>query len=133
MVSASAFRAFALCGLLLSFLHASATAMMEPHRIRTVVTYANGDELNLLCPLEQESCSVAVRVNGVDFHFSQEEVGAVILPYGGTLFSGEHSGRDRYFSLELSVECADASGDICKASMLVEQGKVPQVNIHSAR
>ena len=107
--------------------------MLEPHRQRTVISYENGDELKLECPLEQPSCVASARVNGVHFRFSQADVGAVILPFGGTLFSGEHSGRDQYFSLELAVECTDGSSGTCEATLLVEQGKDLQVEIHRSR
>lgn len=107
----------------------SSTSMQEPQRERTVVSYANGDELSIECSLNEPSCTVNLRVNGVFFRFGSTEVGAVILPFSGVLYSGEFSGRDRYFSLAIEVECPDNSERVCEGSILVEDGKASRIDI----
>jgi len=112
---------------------ASATSMLEPHREKVLISYANGDTLTTECPIEVGSCAVVAKVNGKRFRFSAGEVGANILPFDATLFSGEFSGRDKYFSLVLSVECPDDLERVCEANLLLEHGKAAVVSINHVR
>ena len=119
--------------LLASTSSALATAMLEPQRITTTVEFDNGDRLILKCPTEERSCQLDLLVNRTQFNFGQDDIGAVILPYNFSLYSGPFSGRDEYFSFEIEVECPEDSDNVCTANVLVETGKPLVVEIFGTK
>jgi hypothetical protein len=119
--------------LLASANSAHATAMLEPQRITTTVEFDNGDRLILRCPAEEKSCQLDLLVNRKQFNFGQADIGAVILPYRFSLYSGPFSGRDEYFSFEIEVECPEDSDSVCTADVLVEAGEPLVVKIWGAK
>ncbi|MCC6506296.1 MAG: hypothetical protein BWZ07_03016 [Alphaproteobacteria bacterium ADurb.BinA280] len=106
-----------------------ATAMIEPQRVKTTVEFDNGDRVVLKCPAEEKSCRIDLLVNLRQFSFGQAEIGAVILPFNVSLYSGPFSERDEYFSFEVEVECPEDSNSVCAANVLIETGKPPLVKI----
>lgn len=110
-----------------------ASAMMEPQRITTTVDFDNGDRLILKCPMEAESCQLELLVNRKQFSFGRDEIGAVILPYEFSLYSGPFSGRDEYFSFEVQVECPGDEDSVCTANVLVETGRPLVVNVWGSK
>ena len=113
---------------------AEGVALMEPGRSTLLVTYENGDTAAITCPKGDQSCYLNLLVNKVEFHFSASDLGGLdIEPSSITLFSGSNSGRDKYFSFEISIICPEISEEgpfyDCSASVLIEQDKEPVVRL----
>jgi hypothetical protein len=112
---------------------AMSTSMTEPIGRAMVVTYQNGDSLQIHCS-KLGQCLLHLLVNGVKFDFDDKQLnGARPIPVRGFLYSGSFSGRDSYFSFEVSVDCReeDREGpyDYCYATALVEDHKLTHVDI----
>jgi hypothetical protein len=113
---------------------ACATPMIEPARDQLRVEFENGDSATILCRhVEDDPCALDLRVNGRNFHFDSASLGAGILPERVILYSGPNSGRDKYFSFDVSVVCPEEvmlEDYDCEASVLVQHDKPHEVDIH---
>jgi hypothetical protein len=111
---------------------AGATAMTEPGRRSFSVAFDNGDRLAIDC--DEEQCVLSLLVNGQRFRFDRADLGVRdIYPDEARLYSGFASGRDQYFSFDVSVACPEEVQPhfySCSANALVQEGKPLEVDIH---
>jgi hypothetical protein len=114
---------------------ASATAMMEPVRHSFRIDFDNGDRLSI--DWGNDEYVLSLLVNGKGFQFDAAALGVTaIYPDDANLYSGPNSGRNKYFSFDVSVACPEEVQPYfysCKASALVQQGKPLEVDIHRFR
>ena len=110
---------------------ANGTAMIEPERKSLVVAFENSDLLSIYCERPSTNCKLELVVNGKNFKYELEELGAEPQPIRGNLYSGTFSGRDAYFSFEVTVECPeDLSESVyCIAHGVVGNGELQDVRI----
>jgi hypothetical protein len=118
---------FFLGAVLVSQAHAS--PMLEPTRHKLTIEFNNGDVLSVACKNNTRECRLKLHVNRKSFTYGSPELnGLSLLPEHAFLYSGPGSGREKYFSFEVSVLCPeDQEGkppSDCYANGAVRDGKL---------
>lgn len=98
------------------------------------LSFDNGDHLQIRCRPTGDSCQLKLLVNGKRFLFQAKDLDNLdILAEHAHLYSGASSGREKYFSFEVSVMCPESDVQSppheCFANVLIQEDEAPTVTV----